>query len=100
MTAPAPDQRSPRRRAHDEQVAAEPQLPPPDLPPGVAPSPVEARSDARVQRSRLQRALQAVLRHTVPPAKIAGKTLLLASPSPDDASLDEAARLLAGLGAV
>ena len=42
MTTPAPDQRSPGRRARDEQIAAEPQLAPPELPPGVVPSPVEA----------------------------------------------------------
>jgi len=42
MTIPAADQRSPGRRARDEQIAAEPQLAPPELPPGAAPSPVEA----------------------------------------------------------
>jgi hypothetical protein len=42
MTAPAPDTRSAERRDRDEQIASEPQLPPPDLPPGAAASPVEA----------------------------------------------------------
>jgi hypothetical protein len=42
MTTPGVDQRSPGRRARDEQVAAEPQLPPLELPPDEAPSPVEA----------------------------------------------------------
>jgi hypothetical protein len=42
MTTPAADQRSPGRRARDEQIAAEPPLAPPELPPGVSPSPVEA----------------------------------------------------------
>ncbi len=41
MTAPAPDTRSPERRALDEQIASEPPLAPPDLPPGATPSPVE-----------------------------------------------------------
>jgi hypothetical protein len=42
MTTPEADQRSPERRARDEQIAAEPQLPPPDLPPDTPSSPVEA----------------------------------------------------------
>jgi hypothetical protein len=42
MTIPEADQRSARRRARDEQIAAEPQLAPLDLPPGAVPSPVEA----------------------------------------------------------
>jgi hypothetical protein len=46
MTAPGVDPRTPERRARDEQIAAESQLPPPDLAPGVSPSPVEAHSDA------------------------------------------------------
>ncbi len=41
MTTPAVDQRSPGRRARDEQIAAESPLPPPELPPDAAPSPVE-----------------------------------------------------------
>src|SRR5438105_11128627 len=47
MTAPAPDHRSPQRRALDEQIAAEPPLPPPDLPPGAVPAPVEAHLPRR-----------------------------------------------------
>jgi hypothetical protein len=42
MTSPAVDQRSPGRQARDEQIAAEPQLAAPELPPGAAPSPVES----------------------------------------------------------
>ena len=42
MTTPTPDTRSPQRRALDEQIASEPQLAPPDLPPGATASPVEA----------------------------------------------------------
>jgi hypothetical protein len=42
MTTPGADQRSPGRRARDEQIAAEPQLAPLELPPDVAPSPLEA----------------------------------------------------------
>jgi hypothetical protein len=41
MTTPAADQRSPGRRARDEQIAAEPPLAPPDLAPDAVPSPVE-----------------------------------------------------------
>ncbi|MBX9628164.1 MAG: hypothetical protein K2X82_30480 [Gemmataceae bacterium] len=41
MNDPA-DRRSPERRALDEQIAAEPHTPHPDLPPGTAPRPVEA----------------------------------------------------------
>jgi hypothetical protein len=42
MTQPAVDQRGPGRRARDEQIAAEPQLPPLELPPDATPAPVEA----------------------------------------------------------
>jgi hypothetical protein len=42
VTTPTADQRSSGRRARDEQIAAEPQLPPLDLPPEASPSPVEA----------------------------------------------------------
>jgi hypothetical protein len=42
MTTPGADQRSPGRRARDEQVAAEPHLAPLELPPDAVPSPVEA----------------------------------------------------------
>lgn len=41
MTSQA-DQRSPGRRARDEQIAAEPQLPPLELPADAIPSLVEA----------------------------------------------------------
>jgi hypothetical protein len=42
MTIPEADQRSQGCRARDEQLAAAPQLPPLDLPPDAAASPVEA----------------------------------------------------------
>ena len=42
MTTPQPDDRTPERRGRDEAIAAEPQLPPPDLPAGATPGPVEA----------------------------------------------------------
>lgn len=41
MSTPVSDTRSPDRRARDERIAAEPPLPPADLPPGASPSPVE-----------------------------------------------------------
>ena len=47
MNAPATDSRSPQRKARDEQIAAEPPLPPPDLPPGATTSPVEAHLPQR-----------------------------------------------------
>ena len=48
MTIPEADLRSPSRRVRDEQIAAEPPLAPPELPPDAASSPLEAhllRSD-------------------------------------------------------
>ncbi len=42
MTTPEVDQRNPGRRARDEQIAAEPELAPLELPPDAAPSSVEA----------------------------------------------------------
>ncbi len=41
MTTPKVDQRSPGRRARDEQIASEPKLAPLELPPDAVPSPVE-----------------------------------------------------------
>ena len=41
MTIPEVDRRSPARRALDEQIATEPPLAPPDIPPGAVPAPVE-----------------------------------------------------------
>ena len=41
MTIPEGDQRSKARQARDEQIAAEPNLPPIDLPPNSSPSSVE-----------------------------------------------------------
>ena len=41
MTNPAVDQRSPSRRTRDEEIAAEPQLAPLDLPADAVASPVE-----------------------------------------------------------
>ena len=42
MTIPATDQRSPERRIRDEQIAAEPPLPPLELPANAIPAPVES----------------------------------------------------------
>ena len=42
MAASHPDNRTPDRRARDEAIAAEPPLPPPELPAGATPAPVEA----------------------------------------------------------
>ena len=41
MTTPEVDQRSPGRRARDEQIAAEPQMPPRELPSDAPSAPVE-----------------------------------------------------------
>jgi hypothetical protein len=41
MGIPETDHRSDERRARDEQIAGEPQLPPPELPPDAISSPVE-----------------------------------------------------------
>ena len=41
MTTPEVEERSPERRARDEQIAAEPQMAPPELPPDAPSSPVE-----------------------------------------------------------
>jgi hypothetical protein len=49
MTPSASDQRSAKRRAHDEEIAAEPELALPDLAPGSKPTPVEAHL-ARLRR--------------------------------------------------
>ena len=42
MPTPQPDLRSERRKALDEQLASEPHLPLPDVPPGEQPRPLEA----------------------------------------------------------
>ena len=42
MAFPQVDDRSLERRALDEQIAAEPPMPPPDLPPDATPMPLEA----------------------------------------------------------
>ena len=42
MTSSGVDQRTPERRARDEQIAAEPQMAPLDLPSDATSSPVEA----------------------------------------------------------
>lgn len=42
MTHPGTDQRSPRRKAEDEQIATEPQVPPLDVPVSAVPLPIEA----------------------------------------------------------
>jgi hypothetical protein len=42
MVKPTVDERTPNRRVRDEQIAAEPMLPTPDLPADARPSPMEA----------------------------------------------------------
>jgi hypothetical protein len=42
MPTPEQDPRSPKQRAQDERIAAEPLLEPLELPPDAVPSPVEA----------------------------------------------------------
>ena len=45
MTTPRIDERSPERRARDEQIAAEPQMPPLELPPDAPATPLETQLD-------------------------------------------------------
>jgi len=52
MTTPGIDQRSPGRRAEDEQIAAEPQMAALELPPDAAPLSVEIHL-ARLRRRPL-----------------------------------------------
>jgi hypothetical protein len=52
MTSPAIEGRSPERRARDEQIAAEPQLAHPKLPPDAVPSLMETHL-AAIQRQPL-----------------------------------------------
>jgi hypothetical protein len=49
MAEPSTDQRSPARRALDEEIAAQAPLPPPQLPPQTAPAPMETHL-ARLRR--------------------------------------------------
>jgi hypothetical protein len=49
MPAPTADRRSSERRERDEQLAAEPQLPPPDLPADAPSVPVEIHLRRRVR---------------------------------------------------
>ena len=41
MANPSSDERSPERRAQDARIAAEPQMPPPDLPSDAQAAPLE-----------------------------------------------------------
>ena len=50
MTTPKTDERSPERRARDEQIVAESQLPPLELPPDAPATPVETHSDRKHSR--------------------------------------------------
>ena len=50
MATPEVDQRSPGRKARDEQIAAQPQMAPLDLPPDAPSSPVEAYLDPHRRR--------------------------------------------------
>jgi hypothetical protein len=50
MALPVNDPRSPQRRAQDERIASEPQLPPIDVPPGAEPLPLEGHLARRGRR--------------------------------------------------
>jgi hypothetical protein len=50
MTISNIDPRSPERRARDEQIAAEPPLPAPRLPPSAVPKPLEAHLSRNPRR--------------------------------------------------
>ncbi len=50
MSTPGQDKRSTARRTQDEQIAAEPQMPPLDLPPDVPSSPMEALLSRHARR--------------------------------------------------
>jgi len=50
MTNPDGDPRSPERRVRDEQIAADPRLAPPTLPPDAVADPVEAHLARRGRR--------------------------------------------------
>jgi hypothetical protein len=50
MPTPETDQRSALRKSKDEQIAAEPQLPAPPLPPDAAFAPVEAHFAGKFRR--------------------------------------------------
>jgi hypothetical protein len=52
MTTATSDHRSPERRTRDEQIAAEAQLMPPELPPNAVASPMESHV-GRLQRQPL-----------------------------------------------
>jgi hypothetical protein len=45
MTTPKIDERSPKRRARDSQIAAEPEMPPLELPPDTPATPLETHLD-------------------------------------------------------
>jgi hypothetical protein len=49
---PEPDNRSPERRARDEQIAAEPPLPHPELPNGAVLRPIESFLNGRRPRRK------------------------------------------------
>ncbi len=52
MTHPAGDQRSPKQRAQDERIAAEPQLEPLELPLGAVAEPLEAHLARQTRHPR------------------------------------------------
>lgn len=62
MTTPDTDHRSPERRARDEHIAAEQQMPPPSLPSGAVPSPIEVHLG---RTGRRPVAVQGVVEHGV-----------------------------------
>jgi hypothetical protein len=62
MTTAEVDSRSPERRARDEQIAAEPHLAPPELPPDAQSSPVESHMG---QKGRQPLAIEGVVENGV-----------------------------------
>ncbi len=50
MTTPGVDDRTPARKARDEQIAAEPPMAPPELQPDARPLPVESHLASRRRR--------------------------------------------------
>lgn len=79
MSDSTADHRSPERRAQDERIAAEPKRPPPDVPAGTDPVPVEEH----------------LIRHTRRPLAVAGVVENgLARPLDASVKLQEHARVI------
>ena len=61
MTTISPDNRSPQRKAQDEQLAAEPHMAAPNLPPDASPQPMESL----LRRRRRPVALEGIVENGV-----------------------------------